>query len=133
MCLLVPHDFKPTLKFKDGKVVCYKVVCVDESRKKKRLIGVYRSKYKYKAGWNKPKQWRVVKHTYSSGSYEIHGGCIHVYTNREEPRNIYEFSPEYAIIPVMCYEKDLVAVGTGDKAAFKKIYIGKKSYARLVK
>jgi len=122
MCLYI-HSVKTykAKKNKTGKVVRWKVV----SKYPVTLRSMYQFLYKWKPGWNRSNRKRAFCET-----YEVNRG-IHVFTTRKEARTV--LMADTRIVKVICYNKDLVAVGWDRDEVYTKVFLLKDEYDSALK
>jgi len=114
----------------NGKITCYKIL----EHYRDKLFSPFQ-RYYYKPGWNKSNRKSIdITDTDEQWETVVHG--IHVYrTKRQAKKNItcYYSSCNLVIIPVVCYLKDLVAMGKDSEAVFMKVFIPKSEICRITK
>ena len=114
----------------NGKITCYKIL--------EKIKGNLESPYylmPYQPGWNKSNRKMVDISDKNINCMFVSRG-IHVYrTKRQAKENItcYYSSCNLVIIPVVCYLKDLIAMGKHSEAVFMKVFIPKSEICRITK
>lgn len=125
MCLCIDKNkTNKAKKNKTGKVVRWKVV----ERTYNDMYSPCRFYYKYKPGWNISN--RIYK------TLELNGICnkgIHVFTSRNAAREFSCFEYGYRIVKVICYNKDLIAVGKFNDEVYMKVFFPKDEYDDAIK
>jgi len=130
MCLYAKKSsterFRAKMKKNRGRIICWKSLNFNSSYKE------LTSKLYYKIwtnGWNKSdrktKEWTDVGDYQGRSDTEINHG-IHVYRS-----GIWKKYPYSVMVPVVCYEKDLVAADRNE-AVFMKVYLRKKDYQKAI-
>lgn len=132
MCLEIKSidPNKLNKKFKNGKVILYKAVKINRPWKNPYLTTPFQD-VKIKAGFFRAKYPCPQK--YMKFRTAITSGAIHVYTNQKYALNMVDTEYSEVIIPVICYQKDFLAVGKYSDACFTKIFIRKKDYEKALK
>jgi hypothetical protein len=110
MCLYIdPHGKIKWPKYGKGFKIFWKRFNISY----KKLLGYCQTDYTFNQGWNYPTTLYVEK----TGDI-VYGGCFHVLASRCDNPPRYDYS-----LPVICHKADLIAIGTSNDIAFKKIYI----------
>ena len=119
-----------TLFGKAKKKTFWKIVIYDSKRKEIRSL--YRG-FPYILGKNSSNRINKDLSLTERYSSRIDKG-IHVYTTKQKAKNMIDLlkdnCPE-VIIPVVCYKKDLVAIGVKNDAVFMKVLVEERSIKRL--
>ena len=76
----------------------------------------------------------VLDYKYEPGEYSINRG-IHVFLNMKQAEESANRDPSRVIVPVTCYEKDLVCAGWTNcaDAVFMKVNISKRNFYKALK
>ena len=126
MCLYIHKEkTKEAKKNKTDKVVRWKVVkCINFKYLRSPFFP-----YTWTIGWNK-----ADRKTTDVGvsTFRVETG-IHVYTSREEARWIVRRALYRKIIRVICYKKDLIAIGWDRDEVYTKVFVPKDEYDSAIK
>ncbi len=135
MCLHVYEEETAKLKETHPRFIkCWKQLKVEPHGG---VISPYYSNCKWNPGWTSAinRQQPVASMVWGQNidGLEIHGGVIHVFRN--EKHNLGADQRLFPLVPAYGFHEDFVAVGTdgrGPAACYKKIYITKAAWRRVV-
>lgn len=143
MCLRITDN---SVDFKDGKIVFYKILCL----RNEKLTSPYWGDYVWSPGVNKSNRNvddpALPTLAEEALRREVSFG-IHVFLDKDNINALCEsikgdawsVSGCYKIVPVTCYEKDLVAVGTWGNvppdrsAVFTEVLLLREDYDAAIK
>lgn len=126
MCLYVKSRDPKSLKFKNGKVTCYKVIRNKNNYSSENVVETKYQCFTLVPGYNYP--LGPLK------SDDIIGaGAIHVYTNKKKALRKASTDCNHVVIPIICHAVNFIAKGTNEDACFKKIFISKNVHTAAKK
>jgi len=132
MCLYIDKTkTNKAKKNKTGKVIRWKVV----KRSSYSLCSVCFPGFFWKPGWNKAKNRQDVNLSSMEREYGIVDVGIHVFSTEKRAscfKNV-SHDPYEFIVKVICYNKDLVAVGKKNDEVYMKVFLPKDEHNDAVK
>ena len=126
MCLYIDKTkTNKAKKKKTGKVVRWKVI--KRSSHSGRLHSICFYGFPWNPGWNKAKNRRDVNLSGTEREYGSINVGIHVFTTYKRAchfRDVFDG----LLLKVVCYNKDLVAVGRKNDEVYTKVFLPKDEY-----
>lgn len=127
MCLYLTENQSVDQLFKEGqhKRTFWKVVHSDGMS--------HFWDHQYKVGKNiSTRTEKSLSHQEKSSDIVSYG--IHVYTSKTDAKDYLaklQYNITKTILPVICYKKDLVAIGLYNEAVFMNVYVEPRTYQRV--
>lgn len=123
MCLIIKHQDVNKLKWKNNKLIAYKICEVEDNE----LKG-YITYHPYSYGYQETNKNYKIDYDNT-----IRAGVFHVCLTKKRARDLSTNCDNVVVIPVIVYKKDFVAVGTNNEAVFTGIHITRDIYRKAIK